>query len=224
MATDPRADGRHARRERNRQAVIDAAFELIQEGKVPPSVDDVAVRAGVSVSSIFRNFDGLADVQRQALDVFHPRFGHLFVVDPGEEGRPERVRAHVRSRIQLCELAGSLLLLARSRALDHQPMVEGMSRLRQRLADQTRERFRIELRSLTPTEASNLAALIDSTTSPEAFDVMRGGHARSSRQIDKTWVSALDALLEQWAPTTPVDTARDNMATGTGRPAKGTPT
>ena len=54
-------DGRHARRARNRAAVIEAVYELVKSGKVPPSVDDVASEAGVSVSSIFRIFDGLPD-------------------------------------------------------------------------------------------------------------------------------------------------------------------
>lgn len=170
---------------------------------MPPSVEDVAERAGVSVSSIFRNFDGLADVQRQALDTFHPRFAHLFTVDDVAQSRPERVRAHVRARVELAEVAGGLILIARSRALDHDPMVAGMARLRARLADQTRERFGPELAKLTPADAANLLALLDATTSPEAFDAMSSAHARSPRQIAKTWERALDAMLDQWVPIAP---------------------
>ena len=54
--------GRRARRERNRTAVIDAMFELIAEGKVPPPAEALAERAGVSVSSIFRYFDNLDEL------------------------------------------------------------------------------------------------------------------------------------------------------------------
>ncbi len=52
------------------------AGTLILEGKAPPSAQDVAERAGVSVSSVFRNFDGLADLQRRALDQFQSRYSH----------------------------------------------------------------------------------------------------------------------------------------------------
>ncbi len=198
MVTETPSDGRHARRERNRSAVIDAAFSLIQEGKAPISFDDLAERAGVSVSSIFRNFDGLADVQHQALETFQPRFAWLFVVDDVDASRADRVRAHVRSRVELATEAGALIAVARSRALDHQPMIEGMARLRERLGDQTRARFAIELRQMTSAQGVNLVALIDSLTSPDLFDVMSGAHARSPRQISQTWVTALDAILETW--------------------------
>ncbi len=213
MATDETSDGRHARRERNRSAVIEAAFSLIQEGKIPPSVDDVAERAGVSVSSIFRNFDGLADVQRQALDTFQPRFAHLFVVDDAERSRSDRVQAHVRSRVQLSTVAGGLMLVARSRALEHQPMVEGLARLRERLAEQTRQRFAVELGPLTSVDRANLASLIDSLTSPEAFELMSAAHARSPRQISKIWNTSLDVLLAQWAPGSPSPVATKTALT-----------
>ena len=44
MATlpEPPIDGRRARRERSRVAVIDAVFTLVRNGKVPPIAEDVA--------------------------------------------------------------------------------------------------------------------------------------------------------------------------------------
>jgi AcrR family transcriptional regulator len=180
--------------------VIDAVFSLVQDGKVPPTVDDVAERAGVSVSSIFRNFDGLADIQRQALENFQPRFAHLFVVDDADRPRAQRIQAHVRARVDLLAAAGGLLRVARARTLDHTPILEGVARLRGQFADQTRIRFALEIEQLPPAEAANLCALIDATTSPDAFDVMSGAHARTPRQISKTWITALDALLAAWVP------------------------
>ncbi len=173
-------------------------FSLVQEGKVPPQVDDVAARAGVSVSSVFRYFDGLADLQHQAFASFHQRFADLFVVSDADQPRGERIRAHVRARVELYTVAGSLMRIGRARALDHEPMVEGLARLRGRLADQTTQRFAVELMQLTPAESVNLAALIDATTSPDAFDVMTAAHARTPRQISRTWVTALDAVLARW--------------------------
>lgn len=200
MAPEQPVDGRHARRQRSRAAVIDAVFSLVQDGKVPPTVDDVAERAGLSVSSIFRNFDGLADIQRQALENFQPRFAHLFVVDDADRPRAQRIQAHVRARIDLLAAAGGLLRVARARALDHPPILEGVARLRGRFADQTRHRFALEIAQLSPAEAANLCALIDATTSPDAFDVMSGAHARTPRQISKTWITALETLLAQLIP------------------------
>ena len=63
---DTPIDGRRARRERGRSAVIDAAFALAEEGKIPLTTELVAERSGVSAASIFRYFDGLDDLQYQA--------------------------------------------------------------------------------------------------------------------------------------------------------------
>ena len=206
MTPDSAQDGRSARRERSRAAIIDAVFALVQEGKVPPHVDDVADRAGVSVSTIFRSFDGVPDMQHQALESFQPKFQHLFTVDDAGRARTERIRSHVQTRVELFGVAGGLMRIGRARALDHEPMVEGLARLRARLAAQTRQRFHVELDQLTPAEAANLGALIDATTSPEAYDIMSASHSRTPRQIARTWTSALDVLLSHSERCTPTRT------------------
>jgi len=180
--------------------VIEAVFSLVREGKIPPGADDVAERAGVSVSSLFRNFDGLQDLQRQALERSQADFAGFFLVADADEPRASRVRTHVEMRIELLEAAGGLFRMGRSRALDHEVFVEGLARLRSKMADQTRMRFEAEIDQLTSAEAANLTALIDATTSPEVFDLMGAAHSRTPRQISKTWITALDALLAQWVP------------------------
>lgn len=202
MATEDPADGRHARRKRSRDAAIEAVFELVREGKIPPSADAVAERAGLSVSSLFRNFDGLHDMQRQALERSQAEFAHFYLVSDAHESRAERVRAHVTSRVEFFDAANILLRLGRARAVDHEVFVKGLAHLRSNLADQTRQRFATEIKQLTPTEGVNLTALIDAATSPEAFDLMGAAHSRTSRQITKTWIIALDALLARWVPDT----------------------
>lgn len=197
METPAVGDGRNARRERSRIAVIEAVFSLIQEGKVPPVVDDVAARAGVSVSSIFRNFDGLADMQQQALDHSDKQFAASYDVGDASASLPDRIRSHVRTRVELYETAGALMKIARGRALDHEPMVEGVARLRARLADQTRQRFATEVEKLTPAAAADLVAIVDTATSPEAYELMTAGHARTSRQIARAWVATLGAVLDE---------------------------
>ncbi|MEM7324954.1 MAG: TetR family transcriptional regulator, partial [Actinomycetota bacterium] len=55
-----RIDGRTARRERGRLAVIDAAFRLLESGE-PATTERLAAEAGTSTSSLYRYFDDLAD-------------------------------------------------------------------------------------------------------------------------------------------------------------------
>lgn len=196
---DTPIDGRRARRERSRVAVIDAVFALVRDGKIPPTVEDVAARAGVSVSSVFRNFDGLDDVQRQAFEVFGERFAHLFEpAAAADAARADRIVGHVRARLELFETAGPMMYIARHRALDYQPIADRVGRNRSALADQTRAHFASEVEQLTPTDAANLVAVIDSLTSPEAYEVMGAANARSHRQIGRAWTTALESLLASW--------------------------
>jgi AcrR family transcriptional regulator len=196
-------DGRRARRERGRQAVVEAAFALILEGKAPPSAQDVADRAGVSVSSVFRNFDGLADLQRQALDQFHSRYSHFASARPAPGADlVSRIGFFVRTRVGLYEQAGQLLMLARFRALDHETMAEAVAYNRAALAAQTRECFRAEIAGRTVADASDLLSLLDSLTSPEAFELMTRTHRRSPRQISRSWRLALRVFIAGWPPAT----------------------
>jgi TetR/AcrR family transcriptional regulator of autoinduction and epiphytic fitness len=196
VSGDVPIDGRRARRDRNRQAVVDAAFALIVEGEGPPSTAAVADRAGVSVSSIFRNFDGLADLQEQALGQFRERFAHLLSATPSADADlGDRVEFFVRNRLDLYEQAGPLMSMARARAFEHDTLVEAVARNRSTLADQTRACFGNEIDCLTPSDAADLIAVLDSLTSPEAFEVMTRAHARTHQQIARAWKSSLLALI-----------------------------
>jgi TetR/AcrR family transcriptional regulator of autoinduction and epiphytic fitness len=49
-------DGRHARSERSRQAMVDALLELLREGNIRPSSAQIAERAGVTQRTLFNQF------------------------------------------------------------------------------------------------------------------------------------------------------------------------
>lgn len=205
-------DGRRARRERGRQAVVDAAFALILEGRIPPSVGDIAERAGVSVSSVFRNFDGLADLQRQALDRFGSRFAHHIAARPVPGADLDsRIGFFVRHRVTLYEQSGPLLMLARMRALDHETMAVAVAHNRAALAAQTRECFQAEIAWRTNADAADLVSLLDALTSPEAFDLMTRTHGRSARQITRSWRSALRDLITGSPAPRPAAPAADAL-------------
>jgi AcrR family transcriptional regulator len=49
-------DGRRARSERSKQAIIDASLELMEEGILVPTAQLISERAGVGIRSFFRHF------------------------------------------------------------------------------------------------------------------------------------------------------------------------
>lgn len=52
----PSGDGRHARSERSRQAMVDALLALLREGNLRPSSAQIAERAGVTQRTLFNQF------------------------------------------------------------------------------------------------------------------------------------------------------------------------
>jgi TetR/AcrR family transcriptional regulator, regulator of autoinduction and epiphytic fitness len=190
-------DGRRARRERGRLAVIDAMFSLLQDGKVPVSADMVAERAGVSVASVFRYFDGLDDLQLQTFERFRERFEPLIEVDSDAVTLPARVAAFVRSRLDLYEQAGAIMAVGRLRALEHEPLVAASAEMRGLLAGQVRSVFAPDVAA--ETGRGDLVAVIDALTSLESWDVMRKTHSRSRHEIELAWCRGIGAVVAAWA-------------------------
>jgi TetR/AcrR family transcriptional regulator, regulator of autoinduction and epiphytic fitness len=190
-------DGRRARRERGRLAVIDAMFSLLQDGKVPVSADMVAERAGVSVASVFRYFDGLDDLQLQTFDRFRERFEPLLEVEPVASTLHERIAAFVGSRLDLYEQAGAIMAVGRLRALEHEPLVAASAEMRGLLAQQVRSVLGPDVANVG--ERSDLVAVIDALTSLESWDVMRKTHSRSRREIERAWRRGIEAVIAAWA-------------------------
>ena len=56
LAGKSETDGRSLRGERNRQALLDAALEMLEEGNLAPSAQEIAERAGVGLRGVFRHF------------------------------------------------------------------------------------------------------------------------------------------------------------------------
>lgn len=64
--TTPRnvKDGRVVRGERNREAIVEAMFELVSETHLAPSIEEVAKRAGVGPRTVFRQFQDIDSLYR----------------------------------------------------------------------------------------------------------------------------------------------------------------
>ena len=61
-------DGRQSRTARSRLAICDACLDLVQEGVLQPSADQIAERAGVSIGSLYQYFGSKDDILRVLLE------------------------------------------------------------------------------------------------------------------------------------------------------------
>jgi AcrR family transcriptional regulator len=134
------SDGRTARRERNRDAVIDALLAMYDSGDLSPSLDTVAERAGVSPRSLFRYFADTDDLTRTAISRQQDRLAPLLAEPVAIASTTDaRVRAAVDDRVHLLDAMGPVAQVARLRSHAN-PAVAAEVRdkrriLRQRLAD-----------------------------------------------------------------------------------------
>ena len=188
-------DGRRQRTERGRAAVIDAMFDLIVEGHLPPAVDQVARRAGVSTATIFRYFGTLDDLQQETVARFLERFEHLLVIDRAGEGPSgSLVRRFVDSRIRLFTTIGPVMHLAWVRSLDQPRIAAAVRENRRRLRETTEEHFAALLGPRSP-RRNGLVDAIDGVCSIESWVSLTRIHDRSPDEIRRAWTAGVSRLV-----------------------------
>lgn len=120
--TDPvqdggQVDGRSMRSVRSRRAAVEAFIDLLNEGVLQPSTQQVSERSGVSPSTIFRLFEDLDGMYSEAFSVQTERVAHLLGEVPGTGPLEDRICQLVRARARLYEkVAPVLRFQARSAA------------------------------------------------------------------------------------------------------------
>src|SRR5260370_25161184 len=102
-AVSTKSDGRSARAERTRDAVVDALLALIHEGELRPTAARIAERAGVSLRSVFQHFDDMEALLASAGARHIDRIGELARPLPYDSPLERRVRALVDQRSRIFE-------------------------------------------------------------------------------------------------------------------------
>ena len=140
--TPPKADGRTARRERGRDAVIAACLRLL-DGTELPTADELTAEAGVSTSSLFRYFDGLDDVYQQAADRFYAEHVDLFEAKPSlDSGLDQRIVEYVDVRLATLALMERFVPVARTQTAKRPDLRPLFDRFRWQISAQFERYFR----------------------------------------------------------------------------------
>lgn len=188
-------DGRSARRDSNRAAVVDAMLALLDAGRPDPAPADVAARAGVSERSIFRYFEGIDDLRQAVIAQHFDRVAPLLTIrGAGAGGVETRIRRFVEARLRFWAATAGPARVARTRALVPD-IAAGAQRVRTLLDTQVREQFAPELAALRRDRADELVLVIDVVFSFDAWDLMTTAHGRTTAQVRRAWTRALRQLL-----------------------------
>jgi AcrR family transcriptional regulator len=173
VRVDP-IDGRAARRNRNRTAVLDAAIALFAEGKLQPGAGEIAARSGVSHRSINRYFPDSRALLRAAVDrqieIGIPLFRiHAIGHGPFEH----RVDEFVRVRLEAYDVLGATARAAALMAATSRIVRNELVAVRELLTDQIDRQFATELAAMPDSQRAASRMAVDALFQFEALDFYR---------------------------------------------------
>lgn len=182
-------DGRHARRFRNAEAVIEAVRDFLKEGQSFPTAQQVADRSGVSLRSVFRYFDDMDALACAALLVELERLRpfiewHAPCADAPLEDRIEYLVAH---RAQLYEHTEVEFRAIVARSYRHPAFADILESLRANVRNQLAALFAPELARMSDDDALLACASLQVASLFEGYECARDRH---------------DLAIPQWAEMT----------------------
>ncbi len=190
------ADGRVALRMRNRQRVIDALIELVDEGDISPSMEEIVERSGVSERSVFRYFIDLGDLSLAAVRAVMERAEPARVIEDQGEGTLEhRIDQMIAARLRVATLAHSFGLLARRKLAVAPEIQQGLSNVVILMRSQFEEQFAPEIAVMSDAEISVVMDVFVTLFSFEGLDVMWRQLDNDHATVAQRWRVVMTAML-----------------------------
>lgn len=190
-----RVDGRHARSARSKDLVVQAILELLREGQLRPSAQEIAARAGVSERTVFRHYADLEQLFAAAVSRQARHIAPLLDVPPTEGRRQQRVAELVRRRARLYEEVTPVRRAAVRHAPFHAVVRQSLDQLHALLRGQLEAVLAAELAELPPEQSRELLESLDVVTSWAAWETLRSdqglGPGRSAAAVERTISSLL---------------------------------
>jgi AcrR family transcriptional regulator len=189
-------DGRTARRDRNRVAVLDAVLDLFSEGNLEPSPDEVARRSGVSLRSVYRYVADTDDLIRAAIGRHLEKLAPLLVIDDLGTGTFEhRLATFIDARLRVYEAIAATARASRLRAPTNELIRVQLQNGSRRFRAQLQRQFAVELDRLDPKRRKAVLAAADALTQIETLDVYRHQRRFSASETREMLLVALRALF-----------------------------
>jgi AcrR family transcriptional regulator len=191
-------DGRQSRTARSRLAICEACLDLVQEGELQPSADQIAERAGVSRRSIFNHFADLAELYDAVVEVGMQRCAPLLEEISERKPVSHRVERLVHARSRFLEVTAAF-----TRALTAQALVgpaadqaRRVSKNALRLQHQDVERlFDRELVGLSPAERAEILEAMSAAMSPLLWEHLRRSRGNSISRARGVMKRTLTSIL-----------------------------
>ena len=190
-------DGRTARAERTRNAVVDALLDLIDDGNLQPTAQEVAARAGVSPRIVYFHFDDQAKLFATAAARQSERVLADFRVIDAAAPFAERLDAFVAMRARMYQRAFNTRRAAR--LYEHvAPLVAGSLRFIRAAKREEAERvFARELEAMRPARRRDRAHALGAVTSLNTWESLRAHAGLSVEDARRVWRGLIAAVLQE---------------------------
>lgn len=96
-------DGRRLRGRENRRRIVEAMLELVREGIISPSAEDVSARADVGLRTVFRHFNDMDSLYREISDLMRAEIEPVAMAPLPEGDWGMRLEAMTDRRARLFE-------------------------------------------------------------------------------------------------------------------------
>jgi TetR/AcrR family transcriptional regulator, regulator of autoinduction and epiphytic fitness len=183
-------DGRILRAERTRRLVVETFLDLVQEGELHPTAQQVSDRSGVSMRSIFRLFQDVDALHSAAIAAQLERVAHLFEA-PDATGPVEwRMTALVAQRTRLYETIAPVRRMAIRLAPRSLPIAAELARANAILRDHLTQLFAPELAAMRSGREAEAIEALDALTSWETWERLR-----SAQRLDVDGAARVVTIL-----------------------------
>jgi TetR/AcrR family transcriptional regulator of autoinduction and epiphytic fitness len=190
-SAEPLVDGRRARRHRSRDLAVDALLDLLGDGVLRPTAQQVAERSGVSLRSIFRIFDDVESLNAAAAARQLSRVRHLFVDVLATGGLDARIAEIVSINGRLYESVAPIRRAALRAAPESPALQEQLDRARSWVRTEVERVFSAELVAA----GRDAAAAVEMALSFEAWDHLRSAQGVSVTRATAAVTRIVTALL-----------------------------
>ena len=190
-------DGRRARSQRSREAIVNATLELVQEGKPRPQAPEIARRAGVSRRIVFSHFRDLETVRAACL----ARFAQLEQERYWRAISPDlplstRLPAFVRQRSARLEFTTPFRHAVAVLAPSSPQIAAGLRAGTARAHAEVRMVFAAEIARARPTRRKNFSAALIVACSWHTWEILRSDLELNVSRARQAMTEMIASLIE----------------------------
>ena len=190
IADAVKVDGRRLRSDRSRQVIIQSMLQLIKEGNLVPTAQQVADHANVGIRSVFRHFEDMESIFATGDELLRDDFANINNQIDHNGTLQERIRGAADYHANLYETASNVMRSTNTRRWNSEVLQTNYAKYQRKIRSDLDLRLP-ELSKLSPSKRE----AADGIASFEFWDRLRDNQSMSVTASTDIVVEMLNAIL-----------------------------